>query len=172
MDIYFRRMNHSDIDSVKRLIDKTLLHKSMQKVYEPSEIAIWDSIYDIDNLRRIVENSHAYLLFDKDSDQLLASGYIGLNNKHSAHIGMIFTDPDVRNLGLGKKIVEVLEQDEYAKIVEKIELSSSLSAYKFYRKLGYSCKDNEYQIEVDESTDTYSVPLEKYVEDIEKTALQ
>ncbi len=81
---------------------------------------------------------------------------------------MIFTDPDVRNMGLGKKVIEVLEQDEYAKIVEKTELNSSLSAYNFYRKLGYSCKDDMYQIEVDESTNTYSVPLEKYVENIEK----
>lgn len=38
----------------------------MQKVYEPSEIAIWDSIYDIDNLKRIVEDSHAYLLLEKN----------------------------------------------------------------------------------------------------------
>lgn len=79
---------------------------------------------------------------------------------------MVFTDSEVRKMGLGRKIIGVLEQDEYAKNVDRIELSSSMSAYRFYRKLGYTCKDNEYQIEA--TMNTYAVPMEKFAKDIGK----
>ena len=167
MNICFRRMKRSDSLSVKELIDKAIHHRSVQKVYEPSEIAAWDNIYTTESLAKIAEESHAYLLLDGDSEKLLASGYIKLNeDRRSCHLGMVFTDPEFSNMGLGKKIISVLEQDEYAKSTEKIELGSSLSAYRFYCKLGYVCKDNEYQIELDIPTNSYSVPMEKKIQHI------
>lgn len=74
---------------------------------------------------------------------------------------MVFTDFEVHNLGLGRKIITTLEQDEIVKDVDKIELSSSMSAYRFYRKLGFNCKDNEYQIALD--LNVFSIPMEKFV---------
>lgn len=167
MNIYFRRMACSDSVSVKQLIDKAIFHRSVQKVYEPSEVAAWDNIYTLEILVKIAEESHAYLLLDRDSETLLASGYIKLNeDRCSCHLGMIFTDPEFSNMGIGKKMISILEQDEYAKSTGKIELGSSLSAYRFYRKLGYVCKDNEYQIELDIPTNSYSVPMEKKIQHI------
>lgn len=162
-------MIRSDAASVKRLIDKTLLSKSVQKIYEPSEITVWNDAYTLEALEKIAEDCHAYLLFDKSSDRLLASGYIRLNaDKRSAHLGMVFTDPEFSKMGLGKSVIAVLERDEYAKSVDKIELDAAVSAYRFYRKSGYTCRDNTYQIEVDPPTNSYSVPMEKFADAIGK----
>jgi len=166
MDIYQRPMTHKYVQSVKELIEKTLLNRSMLKVYEPSEIAAWNNNYDIETLTKIVDTTHAYLLLEKDTDKILATGYINLTEDGcSAHIGMIFTDFEVRNKGLGRAMIHILEHDEYANMVDKIILGSSLSAYRFYSKLGYRCKDNEYQIL--KELDAYSIPMEKFTKDID-----
>lgn len=166
MHIYVRQMDMDDIAAVKDLIETVLMHKSMSKVYEPSETATWLSCYDEETLAEIVRKCHTCLLFDSDTGKLVASGYIRQCEDHkSVHIGMIFSDPNCRYMGLGRKIVELLENDPYAKSAEKIELLSSMGAYRFYRGLGYENKDGEYQIE--KELDTYGVPMVKYLKSIE-----
>ena len=160
MEVYKRKMLHSDIEAVNELVNKTLSHRSMLKVYEESEIAVWQDLYVPSAFETILDTCHAYLLIEQGTERILACGYINLlDDKHTAHIGMVFTDFQVRNMGLGKRIIEILENDEYAKIADKIILSFSMSAYRFYRKLGYVCKDNEYQVEKD--FDIFSIPMEK-----------
>ena len=162
MNLSIRRMNSSDVCSVKKLIDKTMLHRSMQKVYEASELAIWDSIYTIEEVDRIEKECHSYVIIDDDTDSVVACGYISLNKEtNSAYIGMVFTDYEVQNMGLGKKTMQTLENDEYAKCVNRIELYSALSAFHFYKKLGYNCMNNQYDIEV--HSDVCVIPMEKFV---------
>lgn len=161
MNIVVKTMTREDIPRVKALINKNILHKSMLKVFEASDMASWNAAYDDDMFDDIVENTHAYLLIDQDTDTLLASGYINLcDDGHSSHIGMVFTDFEYRMLGLGRRIMEILEQDDFAKQSDRLVLGASMSAYRFYRKLGYACVDGTYQLKVEK--DICCVQMEKF----------
>ena len=63
---------------------------------------------------------------------------------HSEDEAWIFTvavAPEYQGKGFGRKIVEMLEGDYYAKRSRRIEIHAAMSAIPFYRKLGYNHKD-------------------------------
>ena len=44
-------------------------------------------------------------------------------------------------MGIGRKIIETLEQDEYFLRAKRIEVPASITAFNFYRKFGYDFKN-------------------------------
>jgi GNAT superfamily N-acetyltransferase len=42
--------------------------------------------------------------------------------------------------GIGRKIIETLEKDEYFMRAKRIEIPASITACQFYRKMGYDYK--------------------------------
>ena len=44
-------------------------------------------------------------------------------------------------LGVGKKIIETLEQDEFFLRANRIEIPSSITACEFYKRMGYIYKN-------------------------------
>ena len=50
--------------------------------------------------------------------------------------------PEYQHCGIGRKIIETLEADEYFKRAWRTEAGSSLTAVDFYRRLGYQYKNN------------------------------
>jgi len=159
--IYYRRMTADDIPAVKALIERALLDEKVQLIHEDFENDAWLDSYDLDYLTRIVEQYHAYLMFEDQSDTLVASGYIKLGDDgKSSFIGMLFSDPAFRHLKLGSKMLNILENDPYAQETKKIILNSSMSAYRFYRKMGYDFPNGEFELMQDDD-DTYGMTLEK-----------
>ncbi len=160
MNVTVRSMSVDDVGKVKALIEKTILDKSMEKIYESRDMTIWNDCYDESELEHIAREYRTYLLFD-DSNRLVASGYVKEDGDGNAYIGMVFSDPDARGAGLGKKMIELLEADECVKGCKKIEIIASMSAFRFYRKLGYDVKDGEY--EMHSFSGVYGIPMEKFL---------
>ena len=48
---------------------------------------------------------------------------------------------------MGRRIVETLEQDEYALRAKRIEIPASITGLPFYRKLGYDFKNGNDQLD-------------------------
>ena len=69
----------------------------------------------------------------------------------------IFVLPEHQGKGIGRKIIETLEQDEYFLRAKRIEIPSSVTACDFYRKLGYTYKNG-----IDVIDDEQLFRLEKY----------
>lgn len=158
---YYRRMTASDIPAVKALIERALTDEKVQFIHEDFENAAWLDSYDLDYFTRIVEQYHAYLMFEDQTDSLVASGYVKLNDDgNSAFVGMLFSDPAFRHLKLGSKMLEILENDSYAQETKKIVLNSSMSAFRFYQKMGYKFPNGEFELMQDED-DTFGMTLEK-----------
>ena len=61
---------------------------------------------------------------------------------------------------LGSKMLEILENDDYAQEAKKIVLSSSMSAFRFYQKMGYKFPNGEFEL-MQDVDDTYGMTLEK-----------
>lgn len=158
---YYRRMTTADIPAVKELIEKALQDERVQFIHEDFENAAWLGSYDLDYLTTIAEHYHAYLMFEDQSDALVASGYIKLNDDgKSTYVGMLFTDPSFRHLKLGSKMLKILENDSYAQETKKVLLNSSMSALRFYQKMGYKFPGGEFEM-MQADDDTYGFDLEK-----------
>lgn len=66
-----------------------------------------------------------------------------------AHIGIkktkvaysTFFSPTYQGQGIGRQLIQVLEEDEYFKRARRIEIPASITALGFYQKMGYSFKN-------------------------------
>lgn len=65
--------------------------------------------------------------------------------------------PDYQGKGIGRKIVETLENDEYFLRAKRIEIPSSITGCEFYKKFGYNYKNG-----VNEVDDEGIIRLEKF----------
>ena len=73
-----------------------------------------------------------------------------------SYLTSIFVLPDYQGEGVGRKIVETLEADEYFRRAWRTEVGSSLTAVSSYRKMGY-----EYKKETTDADEYGVVRLEK-----------
>lgn len=95
---YYRRMTTSDIPAVKELIGKALSDEKVQLIHEDFESAVWLDSYDPEFLTGVAEHYHTYLMYEDQTDSLVACGYIKRNDDgKSSYIGMLFTDPAFRH---------------------------------------------------------------------------
>ena len=69
----------------------------------------------------------------------------------------IFVLPEYQGKGIGKQIIQTLEQDEYFVRAKRIEIPASITAVEFYKKMGYDYKNG-----IAELDDEQLYRLEKY----------
>ncbi|KRL05403.1 GNAT family N-acetyltransferase [Liquorilactobacillus oeni] len=86
---------------------------------------------------------HCYVLVDDTKDKIVAVGSIGpyWGKKDESSLFNIFVLPEYQRHGIGKKLIEVLEQDAYFKRAKRVEIPASITGLKFYQKMGYSFKN-------------------------------
>ncbi|MCL2228971.1 MAG: GNAT family N-acetyltransferase [Firmicutes bacterium] len=89
---------------------------------------------------KISESSFYVVLNDKE---IIGCGGIKPMNKTESAIFAIFVSPLHQGKGLGKVIMETLENDKFGKRANRIELPSSLPGIPFYKKLGYEHKNGK-----------------------------
>ena len=151
-----RRFTENDAEKVSSLIIRTLkttnskdyseeLIKALEKQMQPSHIlerASWTHFY-------VVE----------DNDTIIGCGAIGpyWGSEAESSLFTIFVLPEYQGMGIGRKIIETLEQDEYFLRAKRIEIPASITAVNFYRKLGYDYKNG-----VDRPDEEQMYRLEKF----------
>ena len=83
------------------------------------------------------ENSHMYVICD--DEKIIACGAIAgfWGSETESILLTIFVHPDYQGKGVGRKLIETLEKDEYFLRAERIEIPASITAVGFYQKLGY-----------------------------------
>ena len=134
-----RRLKEQDAEEVSVLIAKTL---------RTSNIRDYSSEYiekDIKALqaRNILQRAlwtHFYIVCD--DEKIVGCGAIGpyWDKEDESSLFTIFVLPEYQGRGIGKLIVETLEQDEYFLRTKRIEIPASITATLFYRKMGYQYK--------------------------------
>ena len=134
-----RRFEERDAQEVSSLIAKTLRTTNIQdyssefienevKVLTPEYIA-WRASW-----------THFYVVCD--GEKIIGCGAIGpyWGSETESSLFTIFVLPEYQGRGIGRQIIETLEQDEYALRAKRIEIPASVTACEFYRKLGYDHK--------------------------------
>ena len=137
MNIAIRRFKEEDADIVSEIIRRNFLEVNI-KDYPKDEMEHRAQMY---NNKKVLElNSRGHFYVACIDDNVVGCGSVtSFQNKEDESILLaIFVLPELQGKGIGTLIIKALENDEYYLRAKRIELWSSITAYDFYKKLGYS----------------------------------
>lgn len=77
-----------------------------------------------------------------DKDKIVGTGSIAgyWGSETESVLLTIFVLPEYQCKGIGRKIIQTLESDEYFLRTNRIEIPASITACEFYIKMGYAYK--------------------------------
>ena len=135
-----RRFNEADAQAVSALVIKTLKISNV-KDYSPEDMEALAAEMQPENIISRAGWTHFYVA--EDNGVIIGCGAIGpyWGSETESSLFTIFVLPEYQGRGVGRKIVETLEQDEYALRAKRIEIPASATGLKFYLKLGYTYKN-------------------------------
>ena len=151
-----RRFTEADADAAAEVVAVTV-EVSNSRDYPPEYIAHLKETHSAEVLRQRAREGHMYVICD--GEKIVGTGTIApyWGSETESILLTIFILPDWQGRGLGRLLIETLEQDEYAKRAVRIEIPASLTAVNFYRHLGYDYKNG-----VTEPENGLLYRLEKY----------
>lgn len=151
-----RRFTAADAEAVAQMIAVTV-EISNAKDYPPAYIERLKQTHNSETLKQRAEEGHMYVVCD--GGKIVGTGTIApfWGSETESILLTIFVLPAYQGRGIGRAIIETLEQDEYAKRASRIEIPASLTAVNFYRHLGYDYKNG-----VTEPEDGLLYRLEKF----------
>ena len=134
-----RRFKETDAQEVSALIAKTLRTTNIRD-YSPEFIENEVKILTPEYIAWRASWTHFYVACEEG--EIVGCGAIGpyWGSETESSLFTIFVLPEHQGRGIGRKIIETLEQDEFALRAKRIEIPASITACEFYRKMGYDYK--------------------------------
>ena len=151
-----RNFTENDAEKVSSLIIRTL-KTTNSKDYSKESINAHEMQLQPSHILERAAWTHFYVV--EDNDTIIGCGAIGpyWSSETESSLFTIFVLPEYQGMGIGRKIIETLEQDEYFLRAKRIEIPASITAVNFYRKLGYDYKNG-----VDRPDEEQMYRLEKF----------
>lgn len=151
-----RPFTNDDAEGTAQMIAKTL-RISNSKDYPEQYIEFNIASHSADKLIKAANERHMYVACD--GERIIGTGGIAgyWGSLTESILLTIFVLPEYQGNGVGRKIIGVLEKDEYFLRAKRIEIPSSLTAVEFYRKMGYDYKNG-----ITEPEDGLMYRLEKF----------
>ena len=148
-NIEVRRYKDGDETAICEIVKKAVLSENI-KDYPKTAINHLIESHDEAMIRRRAQAFHVYVLTDED--KIIGVGMIGpyWDSLTESSFFTIFLDPQYKGTGLGRKIIETLEADEYFIRADRVEIPASITAVEFYRHFGYGFKKEKLGHIVDE----------------------
>lgn len=144
-----RRFRPSDAAETAEVVAKTL-KISNSKDYPPEYIAEFIDSHSAEVIAQRAENGHMYVVCD--NSKIIGCGAIAgyWGSTTESILLTIFVLPEYQGRGIGRKLIQTLEKDEYFLRAERIEIPASITAVEFYRKMGYDYKNGIAELDKDE----------------------
>lgn len=151
-----RRFRKEDSAELSEVITETLRTTNI-KDYSPDFIEKEIAFFAPEKLLERTSRMNLYVVCE--DEKIIGCGGIGAywGKEDESSLFTIFVSPEYQGKGIGRKIIETLEQDEYFLRAKRIEIPASITAVGFYRKMGYSYKNG-----IDTVDDEQLYRLEKY----------
>ncbi|GAA3716509.1 GNAT family N-acetyltransferase [Salinicoccus jeotgali] len=140
--IQCRRFVNEDAKEISELVRQTL---------KQTNIKDYSQKYIEDQVRQMDENffieraqfTNCYVFVDENTEKIVGVGSIGAywGSENESSLFTIFVSPDYQGKGVGKRIMETLEADEYFIRANRIEIPASITALNFYLNMGYDFKN-------------------------------
>ena len=134
-----RLFKQDDAAQVAQVIAETLI-RTNSKDYSFEYIDENISSHSAEVLIERAKTSHMYVVCDKA--RIVGCGAIAgyWGSTIESILLTIFVLPEYQGKGIGRKIINTLEQDEYFLRAKRIEIPASITALGFYQKMGYDFK--------------------------------
>ena len=134
-----RRFKNTDAVSTSNMIADTLRTCNTND-YTPELMEECVKSLSPDNLINRASWMHFYVV--EDGSNIIGCGGIGpyWGKENESSLFTIFVDAALQGKGIGRLIMNTLEQDEFFLRAERIEIPSSITAVGFYKKFGYDHK--------------------------------
>jgi len=138
-DNALRRFEDKDAEVVSRLIIKTLW---VSNIKDYSEQYIEDIVKMFTPECLINRATWTHFFVACDGGLIVGCGAIGpyLGSDDESCLFNVFVLPKYQGKGVGRMIVETLEQDEFFIRARRTKVPASITACEFYKKLGYAHK--------------------------------
>ena len=135
-----RRFENKDAEEVSALIVTTLRTTNI-KDYSSEYIENDVNVLQPNNISDRASWMHFYVVCD--NDKIVGCGAIGpyWGKEDESSLFNIFVLPEYQGKGIGRTIIETLEQDEYFLRAKRVEIPASITGTPFYRKMGYDYKN-------------------------------
>ena len=136
-----RKFAETDAKEVSDLFIRTLMISNTKDYPAEMMLELTRRMQPEDILER-ARRTHFYVA--EENNVILGCGAIGpyWDKTDESSLFTIFVLPEYQGSGIGRRIVETLEKDEYALRAKRIEIPASITGLEFYKKLGYDYKDN------------------------------
>ncbi len=139
-EVSLRRFRSGDEFAVSEVI-RTTLTVSNSRDYSPEVIKYNIESHSPEVMAKRAAESHFYVAVD--GKKIIGcggiTGYWGSTTE--SYLISVFILPEYQKRGIGRRIIEALEADEYFLRAWRTEVGSSLTAVNFYRKMGYEYKN-------------------------------
>ena len=151
-----RRFCEADSEQVSAMIIQTL-KTSNSKDYSAETISVLEKKMQPSGVLERASWTHFYVA--EEGGDIIGCGAIGpyWGSETESSLFNIFVLPEYQGKGVGRKIIETLERDEYFLRAKRVEVPASITAVDFYRKLGY-----EYKNGIDRPDEERIYRLEKF----------
>lgn len=151
-----RRFAENDAEKVSTMIIRTL-KTTNSKDYSEEAIKTLEKQLQPSHILERAGWTHFYVV--EENDTIIGCGAIGpyWGSETESSLFTIFVLPEYQGKGVGRKIIEALEQDEYFLKAKRVEIPASITAVNFYRKMGY-----EYKNGIDHPDEEQLYRLEKF----------
>lgn len=139
-DYIIRRFQTEDAEEVAALIRKTI-QITNAKDYSAESVDALVKMHTAEHILERASWTHFYVICDEDI--IIGCGAIGpyWGKEDESSLFTIFVLPKYQGQGVGRKIIETLEQDEFFLRAKRVEIPASITACEFYKKMGYSYKN-------------------------------
>ncbi|AKG74635.1 GNAT family N-acetyltransferase [Salinicoccus halodurans] len=143
-----RRFVNEDAKAVSDLVRRTLKEtniKDYSKEYIEDDVKQMDKNFFIERAKF----TNCYVFVNENIGEIIGVGSIGSywGSETESSLFTIFVSPDYQGMGIGKKIMETLESDEYFLRSKRVEIPASITALTFYQKMGYDFKNGVNEVD-------------------------
>lgn len=135
-----RRFEKEDAEAVSALIARTLRETNIRD-YTAEYIENDVRALSPESLIQRASWMHFYVVLD--GEKPVGCGAIGpyWGQEDESSLFNIFVLPEYQGQGIGRRIIETLEADEFFLRARRVEIPASITACGFYRRMGYDYKD-------------------------------
>lgn len=140
MNVTMRRITLEDVPEVTELIHKTI-RISNSKDYPPDLVETMVQAHSPEFIQRRMGWTHFYVALD--GEMIIGCGAIApfFDGEIESSLFTIFVLPEYQGHGVGRTIIQTLENDEYFLRALRIEIPASITGVPFYLKMGYTYKN-------------------------------
>lgn len=109
------------------------IRKTCSRSYPPEEIDDWAGLLSPDSYTAVLQTR--VMIVATDGDMVVGFGQL---NPDTGEVDAIYVLPERQGEGIGRMLLNELEEQARARGIATLELSATLNATEFYRRAGYA----------------------------------